>query len=77
MNLFKYTKKLLKDESGFTGVAVLLGAALGASAGVTLGLSALAIILCAMIKLFIKEPEYVLKAEEIEKMERGVAHDAV
>jgi len=41
------------------------------------GVCTLGIIACAIFKLFIKEPEYVLKADEIAKIESGGAHDAV
>jgi cytochrome o ubiquinol oxidase subunit 1 len=40
-------------------------------------LGALGIIVCAIARLYVKEPEYTLKAEEIEKIESGAAHDTV
>lgn len=41
------------------------------------GLCSLGIIACTIIRLFVKEPEYTVSAQEIEKIERGVAHEAL
>ncbi len=38
-------------------------------------LSLLGIIACVIAHLYVKEPEYTLTAAEVEKMERGIAHD--